>query len=345
MDYMTTGQPADMLKYYKDMILQSIEQGAIIREKAAELGLSVSEDEINKELERRKFTKDEASNDLINTSLLAVKISARECEPKIPATVEQVEVQAMFLESKTMAEDRRNKLVVGENFSKMAGMLSVDTVTQSKSGYLGWIARGYEDHGLGSLYGSSIKDSIFTLPAGQISNPVYDDVTEKPYGYWVLQLLEKNTDKGNHMRGILCASKEDADNVRLMLVQGSNWDEMAKQYSVHESKERGGDLGWIIPGVDKTILGRMSESLSGDVISESIRDDSLKTKGGYWIIQVMNKSASRPLDDTVKKAVNNKCMADLIEGWIKDAKIERLIDEKQKDWAVEKVVKSRGKSR
>jgi parvulin-like peptidyl-prolyl isomerase len=343
LDIFTKGQSSDTLQYYQDAIASAIQQGEIIREKAGDLGITVSDDEVNKEMDRVKMPRNEAAFDATKSSLISAKIIEKVCLPKQPAGVEQVEVQAMLLETKNMANERRSRLMLGDNFSTMAGMLSLDSVTQSKKGYLGWIAKGYEDYSLDTLKDSALKEAVFKLEKGAISEPIYENNIERPYGYWVLEALETDDTKGIHARGIMVGEKEQGDEVKKKLSEGADFGDLAKQYSQHESKDSGGDLGWVVPGMDKGNLGRILSSIAPNTVSEVIKDDSLKTRGGYWIVQVLNKEANRPLDKSIQQALATNCLSEWIDGQMKEAKIDLTLDQQQKDWAVQKILKTRSK--
>ena len=342
MEFYTKGQDSSMVKYYVDIVAQAIPQSEVVIENASAAGINISDDEISKEFEQMKLAKNDVSIDIVKTGIITRKYNEQQCLPKQPATVEQAEVQAMLLETRLMADDRRQKLILGDNFSNIAGMLSIDTVTQSKKGYLGWIPKGYEDIALGTLKDSVLKNVIFKLDPKLISDPIYDENIEKPFGYWVLEILDKDNTKGVHARGILFSSKDDAEAVRTRLSYGESWDTLAQQYSQHSSKDKGGDLDWIVPGLDKSQLGNIVTTLEKNEISNVIRDDSLKTKGGYWIVHVLDKQ-DRALADTVKQALSEECLSTWIQGLVKNAKVENLLDQKQKDFAAEKVIKNRSK--
>jgi len=343
LDIYSKGQTSDILKGFVDITANAIQQSEIIREKASELYVSVTDDEVNKGIEQAKLPESNVTTDMVKTLLLTQKIIKQHCLPKQPSGVEQVEVQAMFLENKLMADERRQRLLRGDNFTDMAGLLSLDSVTQSKKGYLGWIPKGYEGYELGSLKDSVLKDVIFKLEPKVISDPIYDSSMEKPFGYWVLEVIEKDDTKGVHARGILLATKDEAEDVRARIAKGESFDALAKQYSQHGSKDKGGDLGWIVPGMEKGMLDRIVAALQPNTLSEVIRDESLKTKGGYWLIEVMNKQMDRPLDDNIRQQLTEQCLSEWLSGQMKNAKIEILLDQKQKDWAVERVLKNRSK--
>lgn len=342
-DIMTKGQKdKTMLTYYQDVVANVIQQGEVVKEKAASVGITVTDEEIAKELETAKLDKSDASVDLMRTRLIAQKYMQQVCLPKQPKLVEQSEVMAMALETEAMALDRKSKLLLGENFTAMASMVSIDNTTQSKKGYLGWIPKGYESYVLGSLKDSPFKDVIFKLPLKAVSDPLYDSNISKAYGYWVLEVMEKDDTKGVHARGILCGAKEEAEMVREKLKNGASWDEMAKQYSQDASKDNGGDLGWKVPGMDSTMLGRMLAAMEVKQLSDAIRDDTVTTKGGYWLVQVLNRE-ERALDKTTSDVLLDECLSAWVEGLMKEAKVENLLDQAQKDKAVDKVVKLRSK--
>jgi len=340
LDAYTRGQSSDMLPYYVDIVAQAIPQTAVLIENAQTANITFSDDEVSKEIELLKLPDNIVSKDMMKARVITRKYNEQQCLPNQPATVEQAEVQAMLLETKFMADERRQKLMLGDNFSTMAAMLSIDSVTQSKKGYLGWIPRGYEDKVLDTLKGSILKDVIFTLDANAVSDPVYDENMEKPFGYWVVEVLEKEVTKGVHARGILFSSKDDAESVRLKIVNGDSWDSLAKQYSQHTSKDTGGDLGWIAPGVDQGQLASIAGALEKGSISNVVMDNTVKTKGGYWLVQVLNKQ-EKPLADTIKQALSEECLSAWIKGFMDKATVENKLDQKQKDFAVTKVLKGR----
>ncbi|MDD5648332.1 MAG: peptidylprolyl isomerase [Dehalococcoidia bacterium] len=340
LDFYSQGQTADVTKLYVDMVAQSIPQDQVAIDNAAAANITVSDDEITKRLEEMKLSRNDFTVDAVKTIIVAQKYMEQQCVPNLPAPMEQVEAQAMFLETKSMAEDRRQRLVQGDNFTTLAGLLSLEPVTQGKRGYLGWIPRGYEDRVLGTLKDSVLKNLLFNLDVVTISDPVYDENVEKPFGYWVLEVLEKDDAKGIHARGILFSSEDDAKMVRERLLNGESWDDLARQYSQHTSKDKGGDLDWIVPGVDSTQVGKILSTLEVKQISPVIRDDSQKTKGGYWLAQVLDKQV-RPLDASIAQSLKEECVTAWMQGLLKQAKIENTLDQKQKDFAVDQVMKKR----
>jgi parvulin-like peptidyl-prolyl isomerase len=346
LDIMTQGATSDQLKNYVDIAATAIAQSEVLKEKAAAENLTASDDEINKALSQMNVPNSDAAVDMARARVLTTKYLEQQCLPKQPQTAEQVEVEAMFLETKAMALDRQQKLTagLGDNFTQTAAKLSIDSTTQNKKGYLGWIAKGYEDYALGDLKDAAFKDSIFALEPGKVSDPIYDENITKPLGYWILQVIEKDDTKGYHTMGMLLSDSDLADDIHTKLLNGESWATLAKQYSQDASKDNGGDMGWIAPGQDSGhgMLDRILPTLNQGKISDVIRDTTISTKGGYWLVEVLNKSADRPLDPTIRQSLAGNCLDTWMQGLMTDAKVENLLDQTQKDFAVAKVTKERG---
>ena len=342
LDIITQNATKGQLSSYTDIAAQAVEESELVREKAADVGVSATDDEVKKAVETGSLPDNVVGSDLARTRVLTTNYAEKVCLPKQPQSVQTAEVEAMFLESKAMVNDTKQKLALGENFTKMAAQFSIEPVTKSANGYLGWIPKGYEVYALPNLSDSVLKDVIFTLPPKTLSDPIYDPSVEKPFGFWVLQLLEKDDAKGYHGRGILLPGQEQADDIRAQLLNGADWDDLAKKYSQAPGKDSGADLGWMQPGTDKTMLVRLLAAQEPNKISDVLRDDTVKTKGGYWLIQVLDLQ-DRPLPASVYQALSESCLDEWVKGLVKDAKIENLLDSSQKDLAVQKVSKTRSK--
>jgi PPIC-type PPIASE domain len=342
LDIITQNATKGQISAYTDTAAQAIEESEIVRQKAADAGVSATDDEIKKAIETGKLPDNVVGSDLARTRVLTTNYAEKVCVPKQPKSVQNAQVEAMFLDSKAMVNDRKQKLALGENFTKMAAQFSMEPITKGASGYLGWIPKGYEMYAIPELADSVLKDVIFTLTPNTLSDPIYDPSIERSYGFWVLQLLEKDDAKGYHGRGILVPTQEQADDLRAQLLNGANWDDLAKKYSQAPGKDSGADLGWLQPGTDKSMLVRLLAGQEPNKISDALRDDTVKTKGGYWLIQVIDLQ-DRPLPVKVYQALSEQCLEEWVQGLVKDAKIENLLDSTQKDLAAQKVSKTRSK--
>jgi peptidyl-prolyl cis-trans isomerase D len=93
--------------------------------------------------------------------------------------------------------------------------------------------------------------------------------------------------------------KKKADDVLNKAKHGGNFADLAKQYSEDTSKDKGGDLGWIVRGQTVPEFEAAAFSLPKGSVS-----DLVKTQYGFHIIQVIDREAAhtQTLDD-VKPAI------------------------------------------
>jgi peptidyl-prolyl cis-trans isomerase D len=95
--------------------------------------------------------------------------------------------------------------------------------------------------------------------------------------------------------------KKKAEDVLIKAKHGGNFGDLAKQYSEDTSKDKGGDLGWIVRGQTVPEFEAAAFSLPKGSIS-----DLVKTQYGFHIIQVIEREAARTqtLDEVKANIVN-----------------------------------------
>jgi peptidyl-prolyl cis-trans isomerase D len=88
--------------------------------------------------------------------------------------------------------------------------------------------------------------------------------------------------------------KKKADDVLSKAKHGGNFADLAKQFSEDTSKDKGGDLGWIVRGQTVPEFEAVAFSLPKGSVS-----DLVKTQYGFHIIQVLDRETARtmPLDE------------------------------------------------
>lgn len=79
-------------------------------------------------------------------------------------------------------------------------------------------------------------------------------------------------------------AKKRADDVLSQAKKGANFEDLAKKYSEDTSKDKGGDIGWIIQGQAMPEYEKVAFSLPKGAIS-----DVVKTQIGFYIIKVVDK--------------------------------------------------------
>ena len=182
--------------------LADVANAELDRRGAPDLGISISEDEIDADIRLRlriPETADttvfaEAYRNEVKQSGLSPKeyrevVAARLLEEKlrqrfraqIPATAEQVRLRDIAVQQADL-QKVLDRLKAGEDFAALAAEVSLDTKTKDKGGEMDWQARGEVP--------LAAEGAVFSLEVGQVSDPV-----SLGGGYYLYQVLEKAADK------------------------------------------------------------------------------------------------------------------------------------------------------
>jgi peptidyl-prolyl cis-trans isomerase SurA len=141
-------------------------------------------------------------------------------------------------EAKQKLSELRDRILKGENFNDLAAKYSDDPSAQQNGGEMGYVGRG--------AMVPSYEATAFRIKRGEISQPF-----ESPFGYHIMQLIDRRGNEYNSRHILLFATpspedEKDAekylDSLRLKIMADSiRFDEAAKKYSDDkETKERGG---------------------------------------------------------------------------------------------------------
>jgi len=182
-------------------ILQDVSDEELDRRGAAEIGISVSEDEIDAEIRLRLRVPETADTSVfaeayrnevrqsgLHPSEYREVVAARLLEEKlrqrfraqIPATTEQIRLRDILVQQ-TELQKVLDRLKAGEDFAAVASEVSLDTTTKDKGGEMDWQPRGGMP--------PEAESAVFSLAVGQVSEPVY-----LSGGYYLYQVLEKAAD-------------------------------------------------------------------------------------------------------------------------------------------------------
>lgn len=322
-----------------DMILGTIVQNQLIIQRAPDLGITVTAEEINSELDKLNLPRERVYRDAYSAELLTNRLLADYFDPNVPETADQVNVQAMFLKTEDAAKEILGKLEEGNSFSSLAKEFSVEPTTKEKGGELGWLPQGMEYAALGNIGYSLLSDIAFSLEPGILSEPTYDKSVSTEGGFWLLEVLEKDKDRSSHVRGILLGSIQEANEIQARLNAGEDFSDVAEEVSQHsESKEYGGDLGWIQKGYGNDTLNKAAFELEPGILSEPIYDETVVTAGGYWLVKVIEKETDRQVDNELRESVKANALQEWIEEQKENSSIVQYITKEQKSWAVEQSI-------
>ena len=346
MELYSLGGDAANVPIYADMTIGRLETNELIRQGASEIGVSVNEEEIEDVINKIGLPDDTTTKDIIGGEVLMGKVVEEYFEGKTPTICEQARTEAIFLGGKDIAEEIALKLASGDNFTNLATQFSMEPMTRAKGGNLGWLPKDYSRLVLGDLGNSSIEEIAFSINPQILSDPIYDESVIKEFGYWIVEILERDQEKGTHARGIFTNTSDQANEIRNKLLDGEDFTTLVNQYSLHEeTKNLDGDLGWIEQSSwykkDYTMeaLAKEALRLEPGTVSEPIMDASLETPGGYWLVRVLERE-----EREIEQETRNIIKANLTETWLDEQRrkstIENLLDSEKKAWAIARVKKS-----
>lgn len=185
--------PADM-KAFKDTVLESLIQGILIEQSAAIQGITVSDQEVESEIQadvqaaggQDKWLAQIAADHMteaeyragVKSALITMKMRDL-VTSNVGTTAEQVHARHILVADEATAQQVLQQLKAGADFATLAAKYSLDVTTKQTGGDLGWFARG-------QLLQKSVEDAAFSLPINQYSAPVKSDL-----GYHIIETLEK----------------------------------------------------------------------------------------------------------------------------------------------------------
>jgi parvulin-like peptidyl-prolyl isomerase len=333
LDAYTAGVNSTEIYYYGDyvagMVADEIIKAELSGQGAKNLGIEVTTEEIEAELEEYKLPNDRLYRNIVRAGLLQKKLKEY-FDSQLPDTMEQAHVQVMLVERQEVADEVITKIEIGGNFTALAEEFSCGS---SIEGDLGWLPQELMPNTL-------IADAAFNLTPGEISPPIYDKTATKNVGYWLIEVTERQ-DEEVEARAMLLGSEAEAERVKAELVSG-NFSSLAMEYSQHESKTEGGDLGWLKQGdMDSEAFDEVAFNIIANEVSEPIKDESVQTTGGYWIVNVVDRG-EHELEEKVREELTDKHFNDWFEELKEDSTIENLLDDEEKRaWALDKVLEGR----
>jgi len=334
LDVYTTGVNSTELYYYGDyfagMAADQIINAELLKQAAKEeLGIEVTADEIDAQLEESELPDDRIYRDLIGATLLQENVGEH-FDPGLNATIEQAHAQVMLLESQEVADEVMARIEAGGNFTALAEEFACNSSVERD---LGWLPEEL-------MPNTSIANAAFTLTPGDISQSIYDATAIKDVGYWLVEVTGAQNETIN-AQVMLLGSEARAEQVKAELAAGGNFSALAGNYSQHESKINGGKLDGLEPGdMGSTAFDQVAFNIALNQVSEPVKDESVQTTGGYWIVKVIDR-ADRELEEGVREKLKDKRWNDWFEEWKESATIENRLDEDKIGWAIDEVFKRR----
>ena len=317
------------INYMASLIASQIVQDELIRQGANDLGIYITDQEIGEKIEENKLPKDKIYRDIISAGLLREKLM-EQFDLQLPDTMEQAHIQTMFVESRPVADEVIAKFSSSENFTALIDEFSCQPQVE---GDLGWLPQELIPNTL-------LGEAAFSLPPGE-SDKIYDNSATKNVGYWLIEVFDIDEEKGINTNAILLGNKAEADEVKAELTNGGNFTALAEENSQHQSKDNGGELGWLKQGdMNSQAFDDAAFSLPTNELSEPVQDKSVQTTGGYWIITVFARE-DRVLDKEARMELAQNGFNDWYKEQSGTSTINNYLDEQKISWAVARVIKGK----
>jgi len=313
------GNPSQNLNNITTAVTNGIVERELIKQDAAALGIVVNDDDIIKDLKEAGTPVNDVSVDIIRNQRLQERLSDEVFSKQVPVSDNQVYMMAMFVESEAVAEEVRDKVINGDNFTELAKQYGQDYSSKNAPyGDYGW----HPEDILQSLVTSSIPiDYAFSAEPGDVSPPLSDNESSKQVGYWLINVLSMSENQEAEVQALFLSSREEALDIRARLEAGDNLTALAGQYSQYStSRDNGGDMGLVVKGAGDTAA--ISEAFDAYVFdpetelgkwSDPIKDTEYWTKGGAWVVKVVDKEANRELSDEDRTTLINKAYREYVD--------------------------------
>jgi peptidyl-prolyl cis-trans isomerase C len=307
-------------------VADDIINGELLRQGAKSLNITVTIAEIDAALQQYGLPNDSTHQDIVRASLLDQKVRAY-FGSQLPATMEQADVQVVLVESQQVATDLIGEVKAGGNFTALADEFSCNS---SIEGDLGWLPAEL-------MPNTRIASAAFNLTPGNISQPIYDETATKDVGYWLIEVTDKQADAIN-ASAMLLGSEAEAEQVKAQLAAGGNFSALAGNYSQHKSKTGGGELGWLKVGnMSSSAFDQVAFNLTLNVVSAPVKDESVHTTGGYWLVNVIDRG-DHELSDNVKTELIDNHYNAWLENRSNESTINTYLDADKISYAIDQVL-------
>jgi len=251
----------------------------------------------------------------------------------------KVRVLGILLSSEEEAQKVREKLEAGEDFDELAEEFSQDEESKDDGGKLGWFTPGEA--------GPAFDEFTFNpeIELGVISEPILDDTIATKEGYWLIKVVERKESKIEaHVQAILLGSEEEAQQVKSKLEAGGDFAELAEEFSQDDgSKDDGGRMGWFTPGEASPAFDEFvfNFEIELETLSELIKDDTVLTEGGYWLVKVLDEDDNRRIDGGDRDLLKAKAFDVWVSSLWDDPenKVESYLGCEKEAWAAEQSMK------
>jgi parvulin-like peptidyl-prolyl isomerase len=290
-----SGQTPDMTTIASSAIEQ-IPKDVVLEEVAAQLGITVTDEEAEEVLDNAGLPVNTGSIAYIRTYMLQDKLKSDYFGAEVPTSDNQVWCQLMLLESDVQAEEIRDRLVAGDNFTALAPEYALNYYSKNvNDGDFGWHPREVLEDQVGSQVP---VEFAYTAEKDTLSQPLADPEMYKQQGYWLIRVLNPPSAESANVDAIFVTNEVLANELRPELESTDNISAIADNYTQFSlSKEKHGYLGEVSSGIMTDAFNNyvFSDNVVIGGWSQPIVDTDLWTQGGSWLVKVLDKEVNRDL--------------------------------------------------
>ena len=318
--------PPALLPIYTQQALDQLIEEKMLALEADRMGLRVSDEEhaeLLKKLVPTAFTGDTfIGMDRYTAEVQSrFQVSVPEFETEVKNALLQQKFQQLVTDGITASDDE-----VREEFRRENEKIKLDYVMIKPDDLQSKVA--VSDADLAAYFDKqkaqyvvperrTVDYAILTLAELRQRSPVTED-EEK--AYYQSNINQYKLEDRAHVAHILFKTvgmtdaeaaevKKKAEDVLNKAKHGGNFADLAKQYSEDTTKDKGGDLGWIVRGQTVPEFEAAAFSLPKGSIS-----DLVKTQYGFHIIQVIDRETARTQTlDEVKASIVNQLQQEKAE--------------------------------
>lgn len=328
LDAYTRNLQPESVGYMTESVANQIIRNELIRQGAGALAVVVSNEEVESAFELTEDINEDIYKDIMESELRNNKVLDY-FNNELPDEVEQVQISVMLVENEVIADIVISRIDSREDFSVIMAEYSVES--EGSTDDL-WLPEKLIANHL-------VSELVSTLKPGEIGK-ISDETIRKDIGYWLIEVTDMDEIKGIKVRAMLVGSLEQAKEIKGRL-EVEDFNTLAEEYSQHESGENGGDLGWLIMGdMGNDIFDGVAFDLSIDLVSDPVYDSSVKTLGGYWVVELLARE-----DHELAIEPRNVLAQEDFNVWLSEQEnnstIVNHLDSKSGAWAVKKVLKGR----
>jgi len=314
--------------------LQDIQKRALISQEANRRGITASDEEIEQEIKRRvensatgtgsfeelyesmlrglRLTEKDF-RELVHVDILRAKLS-REFMNKLAAGAEQVRILVIVAGTAQEAEELRDRLNMGADFSQLAREKSIDLKSSRQGGDLGWIPKGIENlsataqvRAWGIL--SKTEDEALALRNRILAGEDFASLARK-------NSIDDESRSKNGYLGWVSTSYQSGKQYAAETYD-LNPGDLSQPISTHEGF-------WIIKLIEKSPEGRVIDDIAF-AMDVGQASPPLETEQGFYLIKLAEKADARPLSpehlnilakDALNRWLDEEIKKGTEQGWI-----------------------------